>query len=306
MTEGIGSEENHRGREKGGLVSPVYSRRSGGLSVGINLFPDHKQCSFDCPYCEVFPFSTNAVFSVEQMETDLRAALASVTERNIPVKDICFSGNGEPSLSVDFPSALEKAGRIRAEIAPDAELVLITNGTGLLDNNIFSLLREAASGPLSLNIWLKLDAGTPCWYQKMNRSDIPFETIIEKIKEFSALAPVTIQTMLCMAAGEIPPQEEVNEWERLVLELCAITARNGGGRIRKVQMYGKARPSPEDAGGNPYLADSQRRLKTQALPREYLERRAASLRTSLRQAFALTDGLPNAVEVIPPLVEVHS
>ena len=34
--------ENHREREKGVLVYPVYSRRAGGLSVGINLFPGKK------------------------------------------------------------------------------------------------------------------------------------------------------------------------------------------------------------------------------------------------------------------------
>ncbi|MCL2514196.1 MAG: hypothetical protein FWF08_09850, partial [Oscillospiraceae bacterium] len=125
------SVKNRREREKGVLVYPVYSRRAGGLSVGINLFPDRKQCSFDCPYCEVFPFSTDAVFSIKQMEEDLRSVLTAVTERNIPVKDICFSGNGESSLSAFFPQALEKAGRIRTEITRDAGLVLITNGTGL-------------------------------------------------------------------------------------------------------------------------------------------------------------------------------
>ena len=33
-------------------VYPVISRRSGGLSIGINLNPD-KVCNFDCVYCEV-------------------------------------------------------------------------------------------------------------------------------------------------------------------------------------------------------------------------------------------------------------
>jgi len=34
------------------FVYPVISRRSRGLSVGINLNPD-KVCNFDCIYCEV-------------------------------------------------------------------------------------------------------------------------------------------------------------------------------------------------------------------------------------------------------------
>ena len=38
------------------LIYPVVSRRSGGLSLGVDLFPDRKTCNFDCPYCEIFPF----------------------------------------------------------------------------------------------------------------------------------------------------------------------------------------------------------------------------------------------------------
>jgi histidinol dehydrogenase len=257
--------ENHREREKGILVYPVYSRRSGGLSVGINLFPDKKFCPFDCPYCEVFPFSINAIFSLGQMDCDLRAAIAIAMEQNGQVKDICFSGNGEPSLSPDFPEALKLAACVRSELAPEAELVLITNGAGLLQPRLFSLLRDAATEFPALNIWLKLDAGTPQWYQEMNRSAIPFEKLIAKIKEFVACAPVTIQTMLCTVNGKGPPPEEAQAWEQLVCELAAIAAAGTGTGIRKVQIYGKARPAPEDP-------------KAQSLPIEYLEERAASLR----------------------------
>ena len=250
---------NHREREKGCLVYPVYSRRSGGLSVGINLFPDQKSCPFDCPYCEVFPFSSNAKFSLKQMEDDLRAAIAAAQERNVPVRDICFSGNGEPSLSPAFGEALKSAFLIRKEMALSAEMVLITNGAGLLQPEIFSLLKDTADS-LPLNIWLKLDAGTQEWYKKINRSGISFEKLIAGIKEFAFLAPVTIQTMLCAIDGEGPPCDEACAWEALVCELAATAPE----RIRKVQIYGKARPAPEDP-----LASS--------LSASYLEERAASL-----------------------------
>jgi histidinol dehydrogenase len=256
--------ENHREREKGVLVYPVYSRRSGGLSVGINLFPGEKSCPFDCPYCEVFPFSTNAVFSAKQMEEDMRAVIADAVERDIPVKDICFSGNGEPSLSPDFPEALKLAGRVSGELVPQAKLVLITNGAGLLQPELFSLLRDAANS-LALDIWLKLDAGTSHWYQLINRTGIPHDKIIAKIKEFAGLAPFTIQTMLCSVDGKAPPPEEARAWESLLLELAAIA---GDSKIRKIQIYGKARPSPDDP-------------KAQALPLACLEERAASLKKAL-------------------------
>jgi len=272
----ITSIQNHRRREKGVLVYPVYSRRSGGLSVGINLFPDQKSCPFDCPYCEVFPFSTRAVFSLKQMEDDLRSVISDAIERNIPVMDICFSGNGESSLSPDFPQALELTGRIRDELAPSVKLVLITNGAGLLDHKIFSLLVESAAGIFALDIWLKLDAGTTQWYQLINRAEIPHAKLIAKIKEFAALAPFTIQTMLCAVDGKAPHPDEARAWEALVLELAAIAT----GKIRRIQIYGKARPSPDDP-------------KAQELPVAYLEERAASLKQ------ALGDSLQIPIEVFP-------
>ena len=275
---------NHREREKGLIVYPVYSRRSEGLSIGINLFLERKICPFDCPYCEVFPFSSDMEFSHETMERELRAALASAQEQKVRVRDICFSGNGEPSLSPFFPEALKRAGRIRAETVPGAELVLITNGSGLLEPGIFSLLRDAAFS-LNLNIWLKADAGTPDWYGKMNCSEIPFEKLIQKIREFSACAPVTIQTMICKADGKEPPPEEARAWVSLITELAAGT----GTGLRKVQIYGKARPAPEDP-------------KTEALPAKYLEERAASLRSSLDKNAALSKS--GALAKVPP-VEVY-
>ena len=271
----MGTVENSK---KGVLVYPAFSRRSGGLSVGINLFPDKKRCSFDCPYCEVFPFSGEAVFSAKQMEDDLKTSVASFLAKGIIVKDICFSGNGEPTMSKHFPEALERAAKVRFNLLADAKLVLITNGSGLFDDKLFALLADNACITPGLDIWLKLDAGTPEWYEKMSRCDIPFEKLTEKIKAFAAVAPVTIQTMICAFDGKAPTPEEGEAWEKLVLELAS------GGNLRLVQIYGKARPSPEDP------------LNT-ALPVTFLEERAASLRRALADSL-ITYTAPN-VEVYP-------
>ena len=282
---------NHREREKGVIIYPVYSRRSEGLSIGINLFTDKKSCAFDCPYCEVFPFSGGAEFSLEQMEDDLRAAAADAHKQNIPIKDFCFSGNGEPTLSPVFGGALKLAENIRLELSPSSQLVIITNGTGLSQPRVFSLLKEAAQNP-AVDIWLKVDAGTADWYQKMNRPGgnlrftdsaairaLSFDKHIEKIKEFTSCSIVTIQTMLCAINEEPPPQKEALSWENFVLELAANAADNKAGGIRKIQIYGKARAAPEDP-----LAS--------VLPDEYLEKRAGSLRNVFTQ-----NGLSIPVEI---------
>jgi len=262
----IGAVEQHREREKGVLVYPVYSRRSGGLSVGINLFPDRKICSFDCPYCEVFPFGTGYDFSLPDMEADLLEALKDAKKQGIKVMDICFSGNGEPAQSSYFPDALESAFKIRDREVPDAELVVITNGTGLLDEERFELLRLAALKDKGLRIWLKLDAGTPAWYKAMNRSSVSYELLMEKIRAFVKCAPLALQTMICAINGNPPPANEERAWVTLVAELASTTDK-----LRGVQIYGKARPAPED----PLAA---------ALPKAFLDKRAALLRAALASA----------------------
>jgi histidinol dehydrogenase len=281
----IGPVENHRGREGGAMVYPVYSRRSGGLSLGINLFPDAKVCTFDCPYCEVFPFKTGIHFSVDTMAETLREVLAEARAHSEEVRDICFSGNGEPTISPHFPAALEAAARIRDEAVPQAALVVITNGTGLLNGRTFDILHRAAAsrepaGSMALNLWLKLDAGTEDWYAKMNRSAVPFDHLLAAIKSFAALAPFTVQTMLCAINGAPPPVQEAAAWERLALELAAP------GNLTCFQIYGKARPSPGDPGDQGSYAS--------ALPTTVLESRAASLRAALQAA-----GNPIPVEIFP-------
>ncbi|MDR2485699.1 MAG: radical SAM protein [Treponema sp.] len=287
----IGSIENHRSREGGALVYPVYSRRSQGLSMGINLFPDHKRCSFDCPYCEVFPFKTNSRFSPELMEKQLLQELSQAAAQGLTVKDICFSGNGEPTISPYFSDALERASLIRDTWSPEADLVVITNGTGLLEGRLFDTLGHAAAGPMGLKIWLKLDAGTEDWYREMNRSQVPYRSLMNAIRDLAGSAPVTIQTMLCQVKGKPPSQAEASAWEKLVVELSRIRAAGEpvkkdatGNRIpgiRDIHLYGKARPAAED----PAAA---------ALPLSYLETRALSLKKVLEDA-----GLNPAVQVFP-------
>jgi histidinol dehydrogenase len=280
MAINIPSVTCHRERENGLLVYPVYSRRSKGLSLGVNLFPDVKSCPFDCPYCEVFPFKTDTVFSIDKMKTELKNAIQGAIESNIEIKDICFSGNGEPSLSSYIDEAINAACLVRSRLAPNAKLVLITNGAGLLKERIFTLLINSANGTAALDIWLKLDAGTPQWYKKINRSEIPYYELVNVIKNFTKKTTVTIQTILCTVDGFGPSINEKQTWEQLLCELSQNGTKDKGG-IRKVQLYGKVRPAPEDP-------------KASALPVTYLEERAASL----YNAFI-------AGKINPPVIEVY-
>lgn len=268
-------DEHRLDREAGAIIYPVMARRSRGLSVGINLYPDRKVCSFDCPYCEVFPFETNLRFSLEAMERGLRN-LASSGDRSFTadsVKDLSFSGNGEPTLHPDFVSALDLAARLRKELFPTAKLVLITNGTGLLDPNLAAALEKAARGEKAgfcepgqnLEVWLKIDAGTEDWYRSINRSAIPFDALKQAIGDFSRRAPYIIQSMICKIEGKTPPEEEVAAWEAGIRGLVTASTEDPGAGPRAVQLYGKARPAAEDPLAEPvteaYLLERSRSLR---------------------------------------------
>jgi histidinol dehydrogenase len=252
-------------------VYPVYSRRSKGLSLGVNLFPSRKTCSFNCPYCEVFPFKTDFSFDVELMETALIENIenTSIGAYGRMVKDVCFSGNGEPTLSPYFKIAVNSACAIRQKYASAAQVVVITNGTGLLRQDIFDFLLEKTHRE-QFNLWLKIDAGTEEWFKIIDRPDsvVRFSELVSTTRKFVEKAnrnAVTIQTMLCSVNGAVPRQEEVSAWEQTILELAET------GNVKNVHLYGKARPSPEDP-----LA--------QALPLSFLEKRADSLRRLLEDA----------------------
>jgi histidinol dehydrogenase len=224
------------------------------------------------------------------MEAQLYGELEAAARRGIAVKDIAFSGNGEPTLSPDFFRALKVAARIRDEAAKEAALVLITNGTGLLERATFQALRQAACGPAALHIWLKLDAGTEAWYTRMAASPVPWARLIPAMTAFTGCAPVTIQTMLCAIQGRPPPPEEAAAWERLVVTLAETGAAAawapGQARpgVTAVQLYGKARPAPRD----PW---------TTALAPAYLEARAAALKAALAAALVCT--APISIQVFP-------
>jgi len=272
----IDAVKDHRSREGGAIIYPVYSRRSKGLSIGVNLFPDRKQCLFDCPYCEIFPFETDIVFSLEIMKTALASAINEAKRNTIPIKDICFSGNGEPTMSGDFIKAVSEAALIRTELAPEAKIVVISNGTGLLHTAIFDFIINSCKSDMELHLWLKIDAASETWYRSINRSTIPLGQLISKIKDFAASsAPFTVQTMLCTIKGALPPSEESSAWVQLITDLAVPSSNAGLDRqIRAVQIYGKARSAWEDP-----LAE--------AVSAAVLEERAALLRLSLEKAGVL-------------------
>jgi wyosine [tRNA(Phe)-imidazoG37] synthetase (radical SAM superfamily) len=89
-------------------------------------------------------------------------------------------------------------------------------------------------------IWAKLDAGTLLYYEQIDRSRVPFQTIIDNITNAAKRSPIIIQTLFLKMHGEPIPEEELCAY---IGQLKTITQQ--GGQIKLVQFYTIARATAE-------------------------------------------------------------
>ena len=77
-------------------IYPVLARRTGGVSIGVNLNVD-KICNFGCIYCEVNRRAAPLIKDVdlEALTTELRAALTMAQNGEL-LRDARFAGLAAP------------------------------------------------------------------------------------------------------------------------------------------------------------------------------------------------------------------
>ncbi|MFW6061525.1 MAG: radical SAM protein [Planctomycetota bacterium] len=237
-------------------VYPVVSRRSKGLSIGVNLNPD-KRCNYACVYCQINRRIRRQPYPIDlrRLREELELALAEAvsgrlwregTFQHTPpgmrrVNDIAFSGDGEPTCLPNFDAACQVAADVLAAAgADDVKIVVITNAAALNEPQARRALPilDAAGG----EIWAKLDAGTDETFQAINRPHpkVTLETVVENIRSVAVGRPVVIQTLLMLRDGQPPPDAEIDAY---IDRLRQITA--GDGQIKLVQLHTVARPPAE-------------------------------------------------------------
>lgn len=238
------------------FVYPVISRRSQGLSIGINLNPD-KRCNFDCVYCEVdrkTPGRADRV-DVAQLRDELRWLIrfaregglaqqpkfCEVPELTRVVRDIAFSGDGEPTLIPNFSECVQTAIEVRQEFGLDqSKLVLITDSAGLDKLDVRKGLAVMAAH--RFEFWCKLDAGTEEYYRTINRSLVRLDRILSNITRTAKEWPIIIQSLFLKWQGEPMSPAELEAYCGRLRDIVAA-----GGVIREVHAYTIARPTPEAA-----------------------------------------------------------
>ena len=236
------------------FVYPVISRRSKGLSIGVNLNPD-KVCNFDCIYCEVDRRIPGAVTEVDlrQMKDELTAMIRFAKDGGLAkepkfdevpwltrkVKDIAFSGDGEPTMIHNFADCVQTVVDVKqAEDLGATQIVLISDAAGLdkADVKRGLELMDAHEG----EVWGKLDAGTEEFFKAVNRTNVKFQRILDNLLATAKARAIIIQSLFLKVHGELMSAAELEAYCDRLNELTA-----GGGQIREVHLYTVARPTPE-------------------------------------------------------------
>lgn len=234
-------------------VYPVISRRSRGLSIGINLNPD-KVCNFDCVYCCVDRTTPGKRKDVDlvQLREELRSLVQyalsgglateprfnEVPELTRHIRDLAFSGDGEPTMVHNFAACVRVAVEVKQEFhLPETRIVLITDAAGLDKAGVKAGLEimDQHQG----EIWGKLDAGTESYYQLVNRSAVKFERILANLRETARVRPIIIQSLFLKTHGSPMGVAELHAYCQRLKEIVAA-----GGQIREVHAYTIARPTP--------------------------------------------------------------
>jgi len=240
-------------RDRAGLryVYPVYSRRSAGLSVGINLNPNNA-CNWRCVYCQVEGLTRGAAPAVDlnQLRQELESFLREVVQgdylqRHLPpearvFRDIAFSGNGEPTTAREFVECIRVVAGVRQGlgIGPEVKTVLITNGSQMHRKSVQSGLEELAQ--LSGEVWFKLDRATAAGLWQVNGTRLSPARVEANLEIAAVRCPTWIQTCVFAWRGTPPPEEEIQAYLQFL-------ARQQEKRLplKGVLLYSLARPSAQ-------------------------------------------------------------
>jgi wyosine [tRNA(Phe)-imidazoG37] synthetase (radical SAM superfamily) len=233
-------------------VYPVLSRRAGGVSIGINLNPNNA-CNWHCAYCQVPGLVRGAApaIDVAQLRAELAGFLHALTlgdylERHVPeglrdIRDIAFSGNGEPTSAHGFEKIVREVVAVRDDAGlAHVPIRLITNGSLLGREAVrrgIAALAEAGG-----EVWFKVDAGSTDDMARINGVRMSPSKVARNLATCARICPTWVQTCLFEWDG-VPPDD------RQISAYLACLEAAGIERLQGVLLYGVARQSmqPEAA-----------------------------------------------------------
>ena len=227
-------------------IYPVVSRRAGGVSIGINLNVNNA-CNWRCIYCNVPELSRGSPPAIEMdvLEHELRVFLDDVLhgdfmqlhvhEDDRQLKDIAFSGNGEPTSAKEFPQVLDLVEKVLGDhgLLGNIKVRLITNGSLMDKPAVLESMRHLAK--MNGEVWFKLDAGTKEGIARINDVNLNPQSHILRLENCAKACPTFIQTCMFGLDGNAPNEDDINAYLALIKQVKDV--------IQGVHLYGLARLS---------------------------------------------------------------
>lgn len=230
-------------------VYAVVSRRSAGVSIGINLNPN-QACNWRCIYCQVpgLVRGKSPSIDLELLRSELDRMLEDIlhgdllaSEVEAPLRrlsDVALSGNGESTTAVEFPEVVEIVGAALEsnQLVGKTKLVLITNGSMLEAPRVQQALRRMAT--FGGEVWFKLDRATKEGLSLVNSVKMDPADHTKRLRLAASLCPTWVQTCMFELDGAPPPEAEVSAYLDALRSMV-----EDGPPLLGVMLYSLARAS---------------------------------------------------------------
>lgn len=234
-------------------VYPVVSRRSQGVSLGINLNINNA-CNWRCVYCQVEGLVRGKPERIDlsRLKFELDIMLDWIVngkfiQEYAPVglqrfNDICLSGNGESTLSEDFVAVCQIIAELRKKyaIGSDVKTVLISNGSEILKESVQQGLKIISEN--NGELWFKIDRANHDAINLVNQVSIDLNGVIKRLKLASSLCTTYVQSCWFRVDEIEPAAELVAEFVDLMVQLKPYVAG--------VLLYSTARNPALPEGNN--------------------------------------------------------
>jgi wyosine [tRNA(Phe)-imidazoG37] synthetase (radical SAM superfamily) len=154
---------------------PIPSRRFG-ISLGVDLSPNSKQCNFDCLYCELKPAKTVSKMQEYPQVSQVIYAIQEAFAKHPKIDVITVTANGEPTL---YPFLDELILEINA-IKGNAKTLILSNGSTIYKKEVFEALLKFDTVKLSL------DCISEQCFKKLDRinASVDCQKIVDAMIEF--------------------------------------------------------------------------------------------------------------------------
>jgi len=219
---------------------PFNSRRLG-VSLGVDILPNYKLCSYNCVYCEIGP--TYHVVSPEYRiiappSSNFRKELKDILKYVPHLDSITFGYNGEPSLNDNLLDFYKIAFDVRNELkwtGTPPLLTLFTNSSTLYIDEIRDRVKHFDL------VLAKLDAATDEDLKQTNRphTDCPdTKRIVESLMKLRKDMPDKKLAIQCLISNSYNKNFHSNNNPENIKQLAELIAKI---EPDMVQLYSIAR-----------------------------------------------------------------